>query len=69
MSKFERISEKLRKEWGLQLHKGSADFGHGFSTGYIVIGRRQIRFNTLKEIERSLLFNCYHLNKANLPIK
>lgn len=55
MSKFERIAAELQKEWGLQLFKGCVDFGYGFSTGYIVIGRGdQRRFNTLKKIDNAL---------------
>lgn len=56
MTKFEKIKQQLRTEWGFQLFKGEKSFGYGFSTGYIIIADKgdQRRYSTLRQIERML---------------
>lgn len=58
MTKFERLKQRLKKEWGEHLIKGHKDFDYGYKTGYIVIGRNygsyDVRYTTLKEIEEQL---------------
>lgn len=55
MSKFSKVKDRLKNEWGYDLFRGSLDQPYGYKTGYFVTGELyEQRFNTLKKIIEAL---------------
>ncbi len=55
MSKFDKVKNRLKKEWGYDLMRGSSNQPHGYKTGFFVIGKLyEQRFDTLQAIVNAL---------------
>lgn len=73
MSRFEVIAKYLDEYWGFRIYKNTPDnhgwFAGDWKTGYTVLGKLHgnfcVRFNSLKEIERSWMMKDHNGDKPS----